>query len=377
MNAPDVRNLSPTELAHRELSQAYAHFNESLFDGELPQTLMTLQRNRATQGLFSPDRFIRHDATTVHAIEINPQIFAMSTLKEVLAVVVHEMVHVYAHQHGIQGRRGYHSSGWANQMEKVGLMPSSTFKPGGKRTGERVGHYIVHGGPFDAAADGLIADGFTITWLDRVASGWAEAESVVGATQTRQLLGGSLLGKKGLLVSHSDGGDEPELAVVGTVEFAGSNPGGLEATAGAALAGETTLSDDPHRTGEGVKEQGTQVAASSAFDRLVAMGAAAQDNLDGHGHSDGPAPAIILATGSKPRQGDVPVSIELIRTDATRADEARKKRASKTCFCCPKCKLKAWAKPAARLKCVECDLDMVSALAAANDAAKGSGDAEE
>lgn len=36
-------------------------------------------------------------------------------------------------------------------MESLGLMPSATAAPRGKRTGDRMSHYIIEGGPFARA----------------------------------------------------------------------------------------------------------------------------------------------------------------------------------------------------------------------------------
>jgi hypothetical protein len=33
----------------------------------------------------------------------------------------------------------------------IGLMPSNTGEPGGKRTGQQMTHYVIEGGPFDLA----------------------------------------------------------------------------------------------------------------------------------------------------------------------------------------------------------------------------------
>ena len=50
------------------------------------------------------------------------------------------------------------------QMVVVGLMPSDTGAPGGKETGQHVSHYIMAGGPFDQAAEQLLATGFQLNW---------------------------------------------------------------------------------------------------------------------------------------------------------------------------------------------------------------------
>ena len=34
-------------------------------------------------------------------------------------------------------------------MEAIGLMPSHSGKPGGKRTGQQMTHYILDGGSYD------------------------------------------------------------------------------------------------------------------------------------------------------------------------------------------------------------------------------------
>lgn len=52
-------------------------------------------------------------------------------------------------------------------MEAIGLMPSETGQPGGKRTGQAMGDYVIAGGLFDQATKRLLASGFVISWLDR------------------------------------------------------------------------------------------------------------------------------------------------------------------------------------------------------------------
>jgi len=43
-------------------------------------------------------------------------------------------------------------------MEHIGLMPSDTGRPGGKRTGQKMGHYIIDGGLFYKAFQMLDPD---------------------------------------------------------------------------------------------------------------------------------------------------------------------------------------------------------------------------
>ena len=58
-------------------------------------------------------------------------------------------------------------------MESIGLMPSSTGEPGGKRTGDRMSDYPIPGGRFEKVAEILLATAFQIPWVDRYIPGKA------------------------------------------------------------------------------------------------------------------------------------------------------------------------------------------------------------
>ncbi len=62
--------------------------------------------------------------------------------------------------------RGYHDRAWGQQMIAVGLMPSHTGRPGGRRTGYRMSHYVIERGPFDLACRELLIAGERINWRD-------------------------------------------------------------------------------------------------------------------------------------------------------------------------------------------------------------------
>jgi hypothetical protein len=159
---------SPTQEAYDELQAAYDFFNRELFAGELPDCLITMQREKRTAGYFSPARFVnRHDASMTDEIAINPAYFAVQPLREVLQTLVHEMVHLWQSHFGTPSRACYHNGEWADKMEAVGLMPSCTGEPGGKRTGQKMADYTLPGGPFEVAASALVAGNAGISWLDR------------------------------------------------------------------------------------------------------------------------------------------------------------------------------------------------------------------
>jgi len=163
--------IQATRETYDELQRAFDFFNDRLFDGKLPPCLITLQREKRTLGYFSVGRFVgRKSHETVDEIAMNPSYFSVRTIRDTLSTLVHEMVHAWqAHlgNPGKRGLRGYHNKEWANFMDMIGLCPSNTGEPGGKRLGEQMDHYIIEGGPFDQACAELITSEFTLSWLDR------------------------------------------------------------------------------------------------------------------------------------------------------------------------------------------------------------------
>jgi hypothetical protein len=158
---------TPTRQTYHELQWAYDHFNRVLFAGQLPSCLITLQREKATFGYFSSKRFACSDGQITDEIALNPAYFAVVPLVETLQTLGHEMCHLWQWHFGRPGRGRYHNEQWAGKMESLGLMPSSTGKPGGRRTGDHMGDYAVEGGAFLAACAELLTESFTLSWYDR------------------------------------------------------------------------------------------------------------------------------------------------------------------------------------------------------------------
>ncbi len=158
---------SPTEESYSQFQEAYNFFNERLFDSELPACLITFQRQKRIMGYVSLERWINNKQEYTHELAINPEYFANYPLIEICQTLCHEMVHVWQAQYGNAGRRGYHNKEWANKMIAIGLMPSTTGKPGGDIVGEHVADYILADGKFLIAFNELAASGFQVTWMDR------------------------------------------------------------------------------------------------------------------------------------------------------------------------------------------------------------------
>ena len=156
--------ITPTE--YKVFQEAYDFFNRELFGDKLPHVLVTFQRRARTRGYFSAERFNnRVEEVKVHELAMNPDTFTDRTDEEILSTFVHEMVHVWQHVYGAHPpSRGYHNKEWASKMDSIGLCPSQTGEPGGKRTGQHVTHYIVASGPYAQAYGKLAATGFELHW---------------------------------------------------------------------------------------------------------------------------------------------------------------------------------------------------------------------
>lgn len=157
-----------TQFTYTELQRAFDHFNRELFGGRLPQALIVLHRKKNAYGYFWAGRFsTRADESVLDEISLNPSLIRGRDDRAALSTLVHEMVHLEDQHFGKPPKNGYHGKSWAGMMDKVGLCPSDTAKPGGKRTGPKVSHYIVEGGPFDLACATLLKDGFTLPYMER------------------------------------------------------------------------------------------------------------------------------------------------------------------------------------------------------------------
>lgn len=159
--------LTPTTESYAELQKAYSHFNSSLFNDELPECLLTLQRQKNVYGYFSKQRFFNDEGRYVDEIAMNPSFFLICPFTEIMQTLVHEMCHLWQFHFGKPGRGNYHNKEWANKMESLGLMPSSTGQYGGKKTGDRMNDYPIVDGLFLSEVEKLASNDFLISWKDR------------------------------------------------------------------------------------------------------------------------------------------------------------------------------------------------------------------
>ena len=166
-------NDNHTTTQYMSLAQAFEFLNSTLFDGTLPSVLVTLQRRANSRGYFAPGMFAARvdpgagdpaGVTTTDEIALNPDNFVGRTDEQIFSTLAHEMTHLWQQVRGKAPTRAYHDKQWADKMESIGLMPSDTGLPGGKRTGAKCTHYIMLDGPFARAYGALRAQGLTINW---------------------------------------------------------------------------------------------------------------------------------------------------------------------------------------------------------------------
>ncbi|HHH0306414.1 TPA: SprT-like domain-containing protein, partial [Yersinia enterocolitica] len=158
-----------TERAYSELQQAFDFYNQRLFNGELPDCLITFQRGKNTMGYFSFRRFVAADGsgTMIDEIALNPEYFPSYPLIEVMQTLVHEQCHMWQFHFGNPSRKTYHNAQWAAKMESIGLMPSSTGHPGGAKVGQKINDYPIPGGRFQLVTLELFQGQFALSWFDR------------------------------------------------------------------------------------------------------------------------------------------------------------------------------------------------------------------
>lgn len=158
---------APTTENYATLQTAYDEANRELFGGELPHCMIILlKKSPKNSGHYAPMRYqgVADDNkdSILDEIAINPAIVRLDPM-EVLQTLVHEMCHLWQHHYGKPSRNGYHNKEWGAKMDEVGLPPSNTGEPGGKRTGQQMADYVQPGGRFENWAKSFFSK-YVIRW---------------------------------------------------------------------------------------------------------------------------------------------------------------------------------------------------------------------
>lgn len=129
------------------IQNIYSYFNGQLFNGQLNNCLLNFSRKSKAMGFFAPCRWGKDgEKSTIHEISLNPEFLKMG-VQETLQTLLHEMCHLWQQDFG-KATAGYHNKQWAEKMQSVGLMPSTTGAEGGKTIGKGMSDYAIEGGVF-------------------------------------------------------------------------------------------------------------------------------------------------------------------------------------------------------------------------------------
>ena len=140
----------PTLKLFGALLNAYNYFKKILFINRLSPVVLTLNRNTKSAGYYMPSAWVVESQIILPEININPAMLQLEP-QIVASILVHEACHHLQYMYGKPSRGGYHNKQFAKLMAYMGLMCSDTCMPGGKTTGQRMGHYIINGGLFEQA----------------------------------------------------------------------------------------------------------------------------------------------------------------------------------------------------------------------------------
>jgi hypothetical protein len=167
MHAKSNPGQTPTLYFYEQLQAAFDHFNRTLFEGALSQCLMTVRSSNRHHGYHHAHRFIAPDGELIGELGLHPGYFTIQPIESAMATLVHEMVHVWQHQHGKPTRSNPHNRQWADKMITIGLQPSHTGLPDGRQTGHAMSDYIISSGLFLQSCRELTDSGYNLPWLDR------------------------------------------------------------------------------------------------------------------------------------------------------------------------------------------------------------------
>ncbi|MFH0783335.1 MAG: hypothetical protein V2B20_15480 [Pseudomonadota bacterium] len=144
--------MKPTETQSAAYQKIFDYFNRRLFENSLSNCMLSFSRRRiSSHTLFSSGQWCEKAGSAIPQISLNFQQLKEGEPIELMAMLVAQMVHLWQEQYGKPSRKGYFNREWAEKMEEIGLIPSSTGLPGGKRIGQGIKHYIEDNDLFEKA----------------------------------------------------------------------------------------------------------------------------------------------------------------------------------------------------------------------------------
>ena len=108
----------------KRLQQAFDIFNNNLFDGQLPDAMLRIERLKNANGIYRPARYSDNQGSTIACIALNSTNANERELPLLLSTLVHEMCHMHVHLIDNEGKAtGGHKSEWRKLMVDLGLDP--------------------------------------------------------------------------------------------------------------------------------------------------------------------------------------------------------------------------------------------------------------
>lgn len=147
---------TPTLKFYGLFEYIFGYYNDHLFNSELKNCLIVITRKNNVMGHFSYHRWFSSKEHETDELAINPTYFVKHPLIEICQTMVHEMVHAWQFYYGTPSKKTYHNKEWAEKMEAIGLMPSSTGKPRGKKVGQKMSDYPIKDGLFLKTTEALM-----------------------------------------------------------------------------------------------------------------------------------------------------------------------------------------------------------------------------
>lgn len=107
----------------RRLEEAYGVFNRAYFDSELPTVMITIQSSLRTYGHCTTKKVWASGQERYYELNLSAE-YISRPIEQVLATLVHEMVHIYCMEQGIKdtsNHNRYHNKRFKAEAEKRGL----------------------------------------------------------------------------------------------------------------------------------------------------------------------------------------------------------------------------------------------------------------
>ncbi|BCL38350.1 SprT-like domain-containing protein [Nostoc sp. MS1] len=110
------------------LRNIYDHFNRYLFDHQLENKIyLGFSYKLRTEGMFLHDKWDDSKKQSYHEILVDENLLNEDSIYW-LAVLVHQMAHLWQHQHGLKKKtKNYHDKEFVDKMQNLGLIIESGY----------------------------------------------------------------------------------------------------------------------------------------------------------------------------------------------------------------------------------------------------------